>query len=162
MDDRQLMLAEFDRLELPKSVLQGDTSVSRADPGSYPPLQFVAETMRLDELELGQVRLEAFSAAQGMHIDVFEAHSAAMKISASGDWLKQGEIPHSVVNATLTAESLGSLLETFGVSGVVEGGQTLARIDARWNGSPLDFDLAKMTGKPVSYTHLTLPTIYSV
>ncbi len=147
VNDRQLMLAEFERLDLPKPVLATETSPSTNNPAQYPPLQFIAEQMTVDDLDLGQVQIEAYPIASGMRIDTFEARSPTMQISATGDWLQGGDSQQSKVKATLTAEDLGSLLGDFGMGGTVRGGQTLARVDANWNGSPVDFDLSRIAGE---------------
>lgn len=150
VDESQLMLAEFKQLSLPKPVLPDAPDASETlptmNPARYPPLQFVTDQLTLDGLDLGRVQIEAYPIADGMRIESFEARSPIMRITASGEWKQASSGQQSTVTATMTAEDLGELLRSFGVSGAVEGGQTLATVDAYWTGSPADFDLSRLNG----------------
>jgi uncharacterized protein (TIGR02099 family) len=53
----------------------------------------------------------------------------------------------STFKLRFSAQDLGRMLGGLGFSGHVAGGQTLAEIDADWQGAPIEFALAKLRGR---------------
>ncbi|MEM9533446.1 MAG: YhdP family protein [Pseudomonadota bacterium] len=143
-DSRRLLLAELDKLSWPTSSEElGSPSI---DPGTIPPLRFVADNVDFDGVYYGSVSFESYPVRDGMHIDHLETRSDAMAISATGDWLKSGDTPRSRFGLTITGDELGQIFESFGYSQLVEGGQTIVRLDVNWAGGPSDFELANLNG----------------
>ncbi len=120
--------------------------LSSVDPSSIPPLHLWIGELQLGETNFGEMRLESFPTREGMRIDMLETRSPNMDMHASGEWLGSAQENRSRLVIDMTAESLGKMLDAFGFAGIIEGGQTVAHIDATFPGSPAAFALAKSTG----------------
>ncbi len=124
----------------------GAAALADVAPASIPPLHLWIGQLQLGATNLGEMRLESYPEDDGMRIDLLETKSPNVDLRASGAWSGTAGDNQSRMVVELTAESLGSMLDTFGFAGIIEGGQTIAHIDASWPGSPTAFVLANMTG----------------
>jgi uncharacterized protein YhdP len=93
------------------------------------------------------VRLETYATVDGLQVGLLETSSPLHEIRATGNWNVSGGQEYSDFDITLTAENLGESLEACGIDGVLKNGQTFAQIDAWWEGSPADFELARLNGQ---------------
>nr|WP_306673874.1 YhdP family protein [Tahibacter caeni] len=116
-------------------------------PSTVPPLHLWIGDFRLGAANLGETRLESLPTTDGMRIDQFETRSADMEMHVRGQWNGDGKRHRSDVDLDLTSENLGRMLAALGFAGLFEGGQTLAHLNAYWNGSPASFALARLEGK---------------
>ncbi len=143
-DGRRLLLAELDRLEWPpSSQTLGPPTI---DPGRIPPLRFVAGSVSFDGVPYGSVSFESYPVRDGMHIDHLETQSDTMAISASGDWLQVDGKNLSQFGLTITGDELGAIFEAFGYGRLIEGGQTIVRLDVNWPGALSDFEMNSLNG----------------
>ena len=115
-------------------------------PGSLPPLHLWVGELRLGSANLGEARFESRPITGGMHIERLETGSADLDMHASGEWTGDAGANRSQLVIDMTAPSLGRMLDAFGFAGVIDGGKTLARIDAQWSGPPTAFALAGVDG----------------
>ncbi|MEP6881393.1 MAG: YhdP family protein, partial [Dokdonella sp.] len=122
------------------------TVLAGVAPASIPPLHLSIGELKLGTTDFGDMRVESYPTDEGMRIDLLETKSANLDMRASGDWIGTAETSHSRLDINMTAESLGKMLDTFGFAGIIEGGQTVAHIDATFPGSPATFALANATG----------------
>lgn len=116
-------------------------------PSTIPPLHLWIGDFRLGTAQLGETRLESLPTAEGMRIDQFETRSDDMEMHVRGQWNGDGRSHRSDVDLDLTSENIGRMLAALGFAGLFDGGQTLAHLDAHWNGSPASFALARLDGK---------------
>ncbi|HSX59877.1 MAG TPA: YhdP family protein [Tahibacter sp.] len=116
-------------------------------PSAIPPLHLWIGDFRLGSANLGETRLESLPNAEGMRIEQFETHSDDMEMHVRGQWSGDGKRHRSDVDLDLTSENLGRMLAALGFAGLFDGGQTLAHVDAYWNGSPASFALSRLEGK---------------
>jgi uncharacterized protein (TIGR02099 family) len=137
--------AQFERLYLPEST--SDAPPTAIHPGRLPPIHFWARDARLGPAELGEIRIETYPQGDGMHLERIEANSPNLELRGRGDWVVEDGVQHTTMDVTFTAESLGRMLDTLGFVGLVEGGQTFARVQGRWAGTPSQFGLARMQGE---------------
>jgi uncharacterized protein (TIGR02099 family) len=137
--------ARFERLHWP-AAREGAMSFGAGDPASMPPLHVWVGDLRVADAQLGEARLESFPVEQGMRIERFEARSPALDLFASGDWARMGIRQRSTFAIDFTAQDIGRMLRALGFSALVEGGQTLARLQATWPGSPAAFSLDLVDG----------------
>ena len=143
-DGRRLLLAELERLEWPvSSQTLGSPTI---DPASIPPLRLVAGNVSFDGTYYGDVSFESYPVKNGMHVDHLETQSDAMAISASGQWVLDDEKAESRFGITITGDELGEIFETFGFSRVIEGGQTIVKLDVNWRGGLSEFAMASLNG----------------
>ncbi|HJU40050.1 MAG TPA: DUF3971 domain-containing protein, partial [Tahibacter sp.] len=116
-------------------------------PASIPPLHLAIGDFRLGTAVFGETRLETVPGANGMRIDQFDTHSDSLQLHARGEWSGDGRTHRTTIDMDLTAEDIGRMLSSLGFSGLFDGGQTLAHIDAYWNGSPATFSPSRLEGK---------------
>ncbi len=138
--------AQFDRLHLLDDDKHSDAEQENNNPAVIPPLHISVTDLWLDQGHFGAARLESTPSATGMRIESFETHSPNVDMSARGEWNGQASDEHSRFRIDFSAENLGRMLDALGYAGVVDGGQTVAHIDAGWDGSPATFALAKLDG----------------
>jgi uncharacterized protein YhdP len=138
--------AEFDRLHLPDAADAGTQGAS-LDPRTLPALHFSAADLRVGKALLGQTRIEAYPTAEGLRFEQLEARSDGLTLAGSGLWGVDSEgVIGSSFQLRFSAEDLGLMLAGLGFAAPVEGGQTLASIDARWAGPPTAFGLERLQG----------------
>ena len=138
------VVANFERLHLPEP--SGDASQLSITPKLIPTLHLWVGDLQIGSAKFGEARLEAFSTENGLRVEQLEARSKDLEIHAKGDWTAGPGGANSRFEIRMTSEDLGRMLTGLGFAGVIEGGQTLARIDASWNGAPFDFALERLTG----------------
>ncbi|ANB17741.1 TIGR02099 family protein [Dokdonella koreensis DS-123] len=137
----------LDRLHWPESPEEEDEStVSDIAPGALPPLHVWIGDLKIGRAVLGQTRLESRPVAGGMRIDQLEAKSPNLQMHAQGDWTGTEADNRSRLSIDLASHNLGRMLDAFGYAGIIDGGQTTARIEAGWAGPPTAFALAKLDG----------------
>ncbi len=139
------LVANFERLHLPEPSGGGSSPLS-ITPDLIPTLHLWVGDLRIGDARFGEARLEAFSTDTGLRVDLLEAKSKDLEIHAKGDWIGGIGGARSRFEIRMTSEDLGRMLTGLGFAGVIEGGQTLARIDASWAGAPFDFALERLTG----------------
>lgn len=138
------IVAQFDKLHLPEpGDGVGDLSIT---PRLVPTLHLWAGDLRIGAAQLGEARLEAFAVDGGLRVDLLEARSPDLEIHAKGEWTDAPGGAASQFKIRMTSENLGRMLTGLGFAGVIDGGQTLAEIDARWQGAPYAFSLDRVNG----------------
>lgn len=140
----------LDRLHWPESPEDEDVDAPVAGgdltPGLLPPLHIWIGDLRIGRSVLGQTRFESRPVAGGMHIDQLDAKSPNLEMRAQGDWSGTPGANRSRLSIDLSSHNLGRMLDAFGYAGIIDGGQTTARIEAGWAGPPTGFALAKLDG----------------
>lgn len=116
-------------------------------PSTIPPLHVAIGDFRLGTAVFGETRLESVPAGNGMRIDQFDTRSPSLQMHARGEWTGDGRTHKTAIDMDLTAEDIGRMLSSLGFSGLFDGGQTLAHIDASWAGSPATFSPSRLDGK---------------
>ncbi|MCB1634952.1 MAG: TIGR02099 family protein [Xanthomonadales bacterium] len=145
-DGKPALAAQFSRLHLPDAsdaAGQGGT----LDPRQLPALHFAADELKVGPALLGQTRIEAYPTADGLRFEQLDARSPGLTLAGSGLW---GVDPRGGIASSFqlrfSAEDLGQMLLGLGFEAPVRGGQTLASIDARWEGPPTAFGLERLAG----------------
>lgn len=119
-----------------------------ADPRRLPTLHLKADDFRLGAARLGTTRLESWPTRDGLHVDLFEARSAALKLAGDGDWVVLPDgTQESRFALRFTAEDLGQMLLSLGFAERIEKAQTLAELQGAWRGSPAEFALDRLQGE---------------
>jgi uncharacterized protein (TIGR02099 family) len=140
--------ATFERIHWPEA--PPDASAAGAftgvAPASLPPLHVKVADFRLGKASFGSAEFEGTPVAGGMHVDKLESRSPNVSMRASGDWSGAAGESHSTMVIDLEAQSLGQMMDALGFSGLIDGGETHATIDAVWPGPPSAFELAQIEG----------------
>ncbi len=134
---------------------------SRLNPTAVPPLHLRIGDFHLGKANYGQASMESQPVADGMQFEQVTTHSANIDMKAHGDWLVHGGHQRSTFGIDLTAQNLGHMLDALGSPGFLEGGQTVAHIDASWAGAPAQFAINKINGGAlqVKIDHGSIPEI---
>ncbi|KAA2286269.1 YhdP family protein [Arenimonas fontis] len=118
------------------------------DPSTLPALRFGVEDLRVGALVLGRAELQAHPAGDGLRVDRFSTRSDDFSLDAVGDWRRAGEgRAVSEFSVDFKADSLGALLDAFGLAGMVDKGPTTGRLEGWWPGSPGGFSLERFSGR---------------
>jgi uncharacterized protein (TIGR02099 family) len=143
---RRGVTAQFSRLYWPE-VTESESEVrGGVNPANVPPLHIRIDDFRLGESNFGTTTLESYPVANGTHFEQVSTHSSNVEMRAHGDWLGRPGSDQSTFSIDFSAHNLGRMLDAFGYSGVVDGGQTVAHIEGSWAGTPSTFALANLDG----------------
>ncbi|HQW80936.1 MAG TPA: YhdP family protein [Pseudomonadota bacterium] len=138
---------QFEKLHWPEGGPTAQRSQRPVDPAQLPPLHIWVRDLKLGAASFGEARIETQPMPGGLRIEQFDAGSPTLTMRASGDWKLVKGIERSALDITLSSESLGKMLESLGYAGVIDGGQTVARIKGSWAGSPAQFGLVNIDGE---------------
>jgi uncharacterized protein (TIGR02099 family) len=137
--------AEFERLSL--GAPQSSGMRLETNPKDLPALHLFARSFAYHGVELGETRIEAFPTADGLRFEMVDAHSDAISVQASGDWVLAEDGHRSDFRINMTSESLGDFLASMDITPSVEGGQTMVKFNAWWHGTPGLFALSRLNGQ---------------
>lgn len=146
------LIADFERIAWPRpntdqlEALGKEAQQHSIRVSEIPRLHLLAEQFQLGNIDLGQIRLEAYPIADGLRIERVQARSDQLSLNASGDWLEDGHHTHSQFQIHLGVQSLGKLLARLGYANLIQGGQTVANFDVNWPGPPTAFALERLGG----------------
>jgi uncharacterized protein (TIGR02099 family) len=116
------------------------------DPSLVPPLHIWVGDLRLGTAAFGEARIETRPSDTGMRIEEITARSPTLTMRASGSWELKPSGEESALDITFSAEDIGRMLNGLGYGSVIEGGQTVARLNGTWSGSPAQFGLHRVRG----------------
>ena len=81
-----------------------------------------------------------------MHIEELNTRSPTLTMRASGNWALSAQGEQSELDITFSAEDIGKMLTGLGYGSFIDGGQTVARLQGSWSGSPAQFALSRVNG----------------
>ena len=134
-----------------KLYLQGDDNDEEhefnLDPRLQPPVELTVDDFNYGEIKLGQLDLITTHQDDGLSIDSINFTKPGLTINGQGKWQIINDLEFSTFDFLLNAEQLKHMLKTFDYSiAPVKDGTTRLELNATWNGSPMDFSLAKING----------------
>jgi uncharacterized protein (TIGR02099 family) len=138
--------AQFARLYWPEVNESEPSAMSGENPAALPPLHVHVADLRLGKEAFGETSVETYPIAGGTHFEQVSAHSSNIEMRAHGDWTGRPGSDRSSFSVELTAHNVGRMLDSFGYSGVIVGGATVAHIEGDWAGAPSAFALARLDG----------------
>jgi uncharacterized protein (TIGR02099 family) len=146
---RQGITARFERFHWPEGAPDApdapdSDTLANVAPATLPPLHISVDDFLLGQASFGAAQFESYPSGDGMHIEKLDTKSANINMSASGDWTGTTKDNRSHLLITLTAQNLGHMMDALGFPGIIDGGQTIATIDAVWPGPPSAFALSKV------------------
>ncbi len=140
---QQPVKADFERLRITST----GKEKTEFDPGTIPELLLTSQQFQYNELKLGTLELHLVPEKSGLQIEKLILDSPAATINIVGNWTKFDKNQRTTLIVDANGPLLRPLLEQFDfdVSGI-EGGKTRIHINAKWPGSPAEFDLARVKG----------------
>ncbi len=141
--------ARLDKLAVKKKNGNGGSGQTMiADPLTFPALDIQVDDFVFHGMPLGKLHLLALRDDDGIQIEKITLAKPGLTISARGNWQGAGNRDNSRFTATLHADEIAAMLETFNYDGSpMRRGETDIQLKAEWAGSPMDFALEKMNGK---------------
>jgi len=121
-------------------------SASATDPARIPPLHASIGDMKLGRAHFGRTRIETRPDAQGMRIEEMDTQSPELTMRATGQWSLIDGLESSALDINFSAEDVGKMLNGLGYDSAIAGGQTIARLQGSWSGSPANFALERVVG----------------
>lgn len=117
------------------------------NPGAIPPLQVSISDLDFHGRALGAAEIVSTPVADGMRIDSATFSKPGLVINGSGTWYRLAENHQSRFAVQVHADTIDNMLQTFGYNvAAVRQGETELTIDAGWDGTPADFEWAKLNG----------------
>lgn len=118
-----------------------------AAPNLIPPIHLESADTWFAGARLGSVWLETWPVANGLHVERFDAHSAALDLKAKGDWQVADGRESTALALDFSSRDAGSMLEALGFSRLIESGGAHGRLTLAWPGAPGSFDWAGADGQ---------------
>lgn len=145
--------ARLARLSLPKAEAEGVESLLDAGSANVPALDIVIDDFELRGKKLGRIEIEAASRgdaardAREWRLSRLAMVTPEAQLSASGQWINTAAARRrSSLNFRLDLADSGAFLERLGFGKAMRGGKGRLTGQVAWNGSPLAFDLASLSG----------------
>lgn len=144
--ERRSITAQFKTLHWPEADAQAAPGAKRIAPGEVPPVHAWIGDLRLGRASFGETRIETRPNDEGMRIEDFNTQSSALSLRATGSWSVVAGVEQSALDINFSAEDLGKMLTALGYASPIDGGQTVARLQGQWSGSPAQFGLDRVNG----------------
>ena len=145
-NDEPLRLS-FAKLKLSKSKVNKTGESSDLKPDAIPPLTMEVADFSYHGINLGQLNMAISKTANGIAFDKVNFKKPDLEINSHGTWHIKDNEHHSQFNASLSAKTIKTMLETFGYNmTAIKNGEANLLLDAEWQASPADFSLFKLTG----------------
>lgn len=146
--ESKTIVLNLSRLKLDTTAEEDKTEESiEIDPVDLPSIHAYVTNFQYADIQLGEMYLETSKIEHGLSFDNISFQKENIEISAHGEWTKRDNKSESLFNIDLDATELNSMLETFnyGLTSIKEG-KTDINIEAKWPGSPMDFQLQNLDG----------------
>lgn len=136
------------RIDLDQLALRRTASAPTvADPCQWPALLLTIARLRVDQRDLGSLRLQAAPEATGVNFANIELQATQHTIAGSATWRWRGTQQVSQISAHLHSPALAQTLSAFGYPAAgISGAETDAQFSLSWPGSPADFALEQVQG----------------
>jgi uncharacterized protein YhdP len=115
-------------------------------PKGIPRISGYITHLQYGEHPLGKAEFEITGLQKGLHMQRLVLQGDNIRFNASGDWLYQRRKHITDINFELDSPDMGKLLQSFGYSAIISGGDMVARGGIEWNAPPSQFDLASLKG----------------
>ena len=138
--------ADFARLHWPSATPGSSGPPLQTDPATIPPLHLQIAELKFGDARLGAARLETYPTPEGMHVERLETRSPDMELHARGDWTRIEMRERSTFRLDFSSHDLGAMLVALGFSELIDGGNTVAELQASWPGAPSAFDFERVEG----------------
>ncbi len=143
--DNENIVLNLSRLKLEAD--QDEEKSIEIDPNQLPSIHAYVTSFQYGDIQLGEMYLETSKIDHGLSFDNILFQKENIEISAHGEWTKLNDKSESLFNIDLDTNELNTMLETFDYELTsIEEGKTDINIEAKWPGSPTDFQLENLDG----------------
>lgn len=120
---------------------------TRLQPRDIPNLNLVINTVKLDNIDLGNVSLKSTSKPTQLVLEYCKIKSPEYLLTVQGDWTQTGKKDKTRMNAELQLSDLGHALARWNIIPAVEAHRGQVTFKGEWPGAMHDFSLAKVHGE---------------
>jgi uncharacterized protein (TIGR02099 family) len=111
-----------------------------------PALDVIADDFTVRQLRFGRLEVQANNDGALWDLTRIQASNPHGALSGKGSWRQNGGAGQTRLNFKLESNDVGGLLARMGYPGTVQAGTAQLAGDLAWNGSPVDFAYASLTG----------------
>ena len=114
-----------------------------------PELEVTIDNFMYKNNELGSLKLKTSKTTENLiNINKLNFKKSGFSINASGSWSKINKINESNFHIKLESDLIKQMFNTFNYGAAnIEDGKTSIDISAKWNGSPMDFQMKNLNGQ---------------
>ncbi len=116
------------------------------DLADLPALDLIADSFSLRGKEFGSMQIVARRQGADWVLERVAMRNLDSSLIASGLW-RTGAGASTSLSVEVEASDVGRMLERFGQTGLVKGGNAKAQASVSWNGDPAAIDYASLTGR---------------
>ncbi len=116
-------------------------------PPNIPNISGYITHLQYHEYPLGRADFEVSSLQKGLRLQRLALQGENIRLNASGNWLYQRKRHLTDINFELASPNMGKMLDNFGFSAIITGGDMVARGRLEWDAPPAQIDLASLKGK---------------
>jgi len=117
------------------------------NPAQLPAFILDIDALNVDEMSLGSAVIHTQPLADGIHINPLQLRiPGGQTIDIRGQWRGQASRARTELEAQISSENVGKLLERFGYPGQLRGGRGQIRMQLAWPGAPDAFTLPLLQG----------------
>ncbi len=139
------LLATFDQIDYRSA--PGEKGTRTADPQDVPAIRLVSDRVTFNGRNVGAVKLSATPTSAGLNFGDMSVASSQFEARANGYWHQRDGTHRSEFSVSVHSQQLGGFLEAMGFEGSnISGGATDVFLNAKWQDSPMAFDLSKLNG----------------
>jgi uncharacterized protein (TIGR02099 family) len=135
-------------LDLDRIVLPGgsDNGSKPMDPSRLPSIKVQSRTVDWQGHDLGALTLDAEHWMHGLNISRFKLVSPYSSIQLQGSWMTKDQGSETRLSGSLSADSLGSMIENLGFAREVRDTPAKSTFSLAWTGGPHQFSPATLMG----------------
>ena len=127
---------------------ENNPTPSTLTPGDVPPLQITVKQLRINDLNLDNVKAELEQQPQGVSLKSFSITNAAFSLSSSGSWVTQPDgMQQSTLDVQIKSSNIEKTLQAFGYAPGIDAKQGELQTSLTWPGSPFDSIPPILNGK---------------
>jgi len=125
---------------------QDSAYARQLDPLDLPPIYFYCRLCRKNDIDLGEITLDAVKTDEGIHIRQFLMRSKDAAVNATGYWQHEGNDIITSVTGELTSPDAGQMLKQHGVSSGIKDSEATVKFELDWPSSPFELTPTTVTG----------------
>jgi uncharacterized protein (TIGR02099 family) len=141
------VVMNLERLFLEKRAVPGAGPGAPAKADNFPELQITIRNFKYNEVNFGELQLQAIRSGNTVHVDRLLVASKKIKLEATGDWHTVNGQNLSQYDVVIKDGKLASLLEAYNFKEDMSGGDLSGTLHASWQGAPWEFTPARVNGK---------------
>jgi uncharacterized protein (TIGR02099 family) len=141
------VMMNLERLFLEKHAVPGAARDVPVRAENFPELQITIRKFKYNDVNFGELQLQALRKGDTVHIDRLLLDSKKLKLQATGDWKTIDGENLSQFDVEVKHGKLASLLKDYQYKEDMSGGQLSGNLHGSWQGAPWEFSPARVNGK---------------